>query len=160
MVADRVDVISRRAGSDEAWRWSSDGKGAYSIGPAAAADAPKRGTRVVLHLMDDAKSYTERYTLERMVKAQSGHVPVPISIVEKPGAEARRIGRRHGAVDQAAIGDQARGIHRFLPQRRRAYDEPALTIHYRAEGRQEFTRSPSCRARGRSTCSTRTARAA
>ena len=91
MVADRVDVISRRAGSDEAWLWSSDGKGTFTVAPAALEDAPARGTRVILHLMEDAKSYTERYKLERIVKAQSGHVPVPISIVEKPGAERAEI---------------------------------------------------------------------
>ena len=45
MVAERVDVISRRAGSDEAWTWSSDGKGTYSVSPAAADEAPKRGAR-------------------------------------------------------------------------------------------------------------------
>jgi molecular chaperone HtpG len=91
MVADRVDVISRQAGSDEAWRWSSDGKGTFEIGPAALGEAPQRGTRVVLHLMEDAASYTEIYQLERLVKSQSGHVPVPISLIEKPGAEARDI---------------------------------------------------------------------
>jgi molecular chaperone HtpG len=53
--------------------------------------APARGTRVVLNLMEDAKSYTDRFTLERIVKAQSGHVPVPIAIVEKPGAEPAEI---------------------------------------------------------------------
>src|ERR1700759_1327198 len=54
MVADKVDVTSRRAGSTEAWRWSSDGKGSYTVEPAEAAQAPARGTRVVLHLMEDA----------------------------------------------------------------------------------------------------------
>ena len=44
------------------------------------AAAPERGTRVVLHLMEDAKSFTERFTLERIVREQSGHVPVPISV--------------------------------------------------------------------------------
>ena len=69
--------------------------------------------------MDDAKSYTERYTLERIVKAQSGHVPVPISIVEKPGAEPPRspTARRFGPSRKSEI--TAGGIHRFLPQRRR-----------------------------------------
>src|SRR5688500_3804122 len=82
MVADRVDVISRRAGSDEATIWSSDGKGSYTVAPAALDEAPARGTRVILHLMEDAAPYTERYRLERIVKEQSGHVPVPISLVE------------------------------------------------------------------------------
>src|SRR3712207_867701 len=87
MVADRVEVISRRAGSDEAALWSSDGKGSFTIGSVESVDAPVRGTRVVLHLMEDARRYTGRTTLERIVKAQSGHVPVPIVLVEKPGAE-------------------------------------------------------------------------
>ena len=91
MVADKVDVISRRAGSDEAWRWSSDGKGTYTVEPAALDDAPARGTRVILHLMDDAKDYTERHNIERIVRANSGHVPVPISIVEKPGEQPAQI---------------------------------------------------------------------
>src|SRR4051812_6052407 len=69
MVADNVDVTSRRAGSDEAWRWSSDGKGTFTVAPVAAEDALARGTRVVLHLMEDAKDYTERFKIERIVKA-------------------------------------------------------------------------------------------
>src|SRR5215207_4204948 len=70
MVADRVDVISRRAGSDEATLWSSDGKGSYTIALVKAAEAPTRGTRVIVHLMEDAASFAERYTLERVVRAQ------------------------------------------------------------------------------------------
>src|SRR6187455_706351 len=72
MVADRVDVISCRAGSNEAMFWSSDGKGSYTIALAEAAEAPARGTRVIVHLMEDAASFAERYTLERIVTAQSG----------------------------------------------------------------------------------------
>src|SRR5262249_497419 len=87
MVADKVDGVSRRAGSEDGWQWSSDGKGTFSVAPAALDGAPRRGTRVVLHLMEDAKPYSERFRLERIVRTQSGHVPVPIAIVEKPGAE-------------------------------------------------------------------------
>jgi molecular chaperone HtpG len=75
MVADRVDVVSRRAGSDSAALWSSDGLGSYTLAPADTAEAPARGTRVILHLKEDAASYTESATIERLVKAQSGHVP-------------------------------------------------------------------------------------
>src|ERR1700761_3375296 len=87
MVADRIDVISRRAGSDRAAEWSSDGLGAYTIRPVALGETPVRGTRVILHLKEDAAAYTDRYTVERTIKAQSGHVPVPISLKEKPDAE-------------------------------------------------------------------------
>ena len=120
MVADRVDVVSRRAGTDEAWLWSSDGKGTFTVAPAALADAPQRGTRVILHLMEDAKTYTERSTLERMVKAQSGHVPVPIVIVEKPGAEGAEIADGAALWTKAEVRDHSRGIHRLLPQHRGA----------------------------------------
>src|ERR1700749_10990 len=91
MVAERVEVLSRRAGGETAHVWSSDGKGSFAVAIAEASYAPRRGTRVVVHLMEDAKSYTERSTIERLVRAQSGHVPVPIAIVEKPGAEVAEI---------------------------------------------------------------------
>ena len=139
MVADRVDVTSRLAGSEDAWRWSSQGKGAYEIGPAPLADAPQRGTRVVLHLMDDAASYADPTRLERLVKSQSGHVPVPISLVEKPGMEARDI------ADGAALWVRQKNDIKpeeytdFYRSIAGQYDEPALTIHFRAEGRQEYS---------------------
>jgi molecular chaperone HtpG len=139
MVADKVDVISRRAGSEDAWQWSSDGKGTYSVAPIALTDAPNRGTRVVLHLMQDAVSYTERFTLERVVRDQSGHVPVPIAIVEKPGAEPAEVAdgaalwtKPRSEISAADYTDFYRSIAGQL-------DEPALTIHFRAEGRHEYT---------------------
>src|SRR5215472_9419678 len=139
MVAERVAVISRRAGADEAWLWSSDGKGDFSVSPAAGASAPRRGTRVVLHLSEEAKGYTERATIERLLKEQSGHVPVPIAIVEKPGAAPIEV------TDGAALwtkpkSDIAPAAYTdFYRSVAGAFDEPALTVHYRAEGRQDYT---------------------
>src|SRR4051794_26827146 len=139
MVADRVDVVSRRAGSDEPALWSSDGQGAYTIKPIDTAEAPARGTRVILHLKEDAASYTERHTLERVVKAQSGHVPVPIVLVEKPGAEPQEI------ADGAALWVKPRAEIKpeeytdFYRSLAGQFDEPALTVHFRAEGRHEYT---------------------
>src|SRR4029079_1445959 len=139
MVAEKVDVISRRAGSAEAWRWSSDGKGTFTVTPAAVEDAPQRGTRVILHLMEDAKSYTERFNIDRIVTAQSGHLPVPIAGVDKPGAEPAEIAdgaalwtKPKSEIEASAYTDFYRGLAGTL-------DEPALTVHYRAEGRHEFT---------------------
>ncbi|CZT36750.1 molecular chaperone HtpG [Rhizobium sp. 9140] len=139
MVADRVDVVSRRAGSEEAWLWSSDGQGAYTVSPVDLADAPARGTRITLNLMEDAKAYASRWSVERIVKEQSGHVPVPISIVEKPGAEPAQL------TDGTALWTRAKNevskedhadFYRSLSGQ---YDEPALTVHFRAEGRHEYT---------------------
>ena len=163
MVAERVDVISRRAGTETAAMWSSDGKGEFAVSPvgplpdpppqAGAArgtpsrsrdgdpevGAPRRGTRVVLHLMDDAKTYAERSTVEPLIKAQSGHVPVPIAIVDKPGAAPAEItdGAALWAKPKAEIATaDYTDFYRSIAV---AFDEPALTVHFRAEGRQDYT---------------------
>jgi molecular chaperone HtpG len=139
MVADRVGVISRRAGTGEAALWSSDGKGTYSIAPNPLEDAPRRGTRVLLQLKEDAANFAERSTVERIVSLQSGHVPVPIAIIEKPGAKPAQVAdgsalwlKPRAEVSAADYTDFYRSIAGQL-------DEPALTIHFRAEGRQEYT---------------------
>ena len=139
MVADKVDVISRRAGSEEAWHWSSDGKGTYSVTPIALTDAPIRGTRVILHLMPDATSYTERFTLERIVKAQSGHVPVPIAIIEKPGAEPAEVADGAALWTKPKSEISATDYTDFYRSVAGQFDDPALTVHFRAEGRHEYT---------------------
>lgn len=139
MVAGLVEVVSRRAGGGEAWAWSSDGKGEFTVAPVALEEAPARGTRVTLHLLDDAKSYAERWTLERIVKEQSGHVPVPIALIEKPGAEATPL------ADGAALWTKSRSeiskgeYADFYRSVAGQYDEPAATIHFHAEGRHEYT---------------------
>jgi molecular chaperone HtpG len=138
MVAERVDVLSRRAGTDASWLWSSDGKGTFSVS-AVPSEAVRRGTRVILHLMEDAKAYTERATLERLVKAHSGHVPVPISLVEKPGAAPAELsdGAALWAKPKSEItpGDYTDFYRSIAGQ----FDDPALTVHFRAEGRQDYT---------------------
>jgi len=139
MVADRVDVISRRAGTEGAFLWSSDGKGSFAVSPADPVKAPRRGTRVVLHLMENAKTYAERFALERLIKAQSGHVPVPIAVVDKPGAEPAEItdGAALWAKPKSAIG--AADYTDFYRSLAGQFDEPAATIHFHAEGRQDYT---------------------
>ncbi|MGH7246869.1 MAG: molecular chaperone HtpG, partial [Pseudomonadota bacterium] len=138
MVAERVDVISHRAGTDAASLWSSDGKGTFAVS-AVPVNALNRGTRVMLQLSEDAKSYAERSTLERLVKAQSGHVPVPISIIDKPGAEPAEItdgaalwARPKAEITAAEYTDFYRGVAA-------QFDEPAMTLHFHAEGRQDYT---------------------
>jgi molecular chaperone HtpG len=139
MVAERVEVISHRAGADGAWLWSSDGKGDFSIAAAAGTVAPRRGTRVVLHLMEDAKIYTERANVEQLIREQSGHVPVPIAIVEKPGAAPAEVsdGAALWTKPKAQITPDAYAD--FYRSVAGAFDEPALTVHFRAEGRQDYT---------------------
>jgi molecular chaperone HtpG len=140
MVAGKVDVVSRRAGESDAASWSSDGLGTYTIAPADPEQAPVRGTEVTLHLLEDAKSYAERYSVERIVKAQSGHVPVPI-FIEETGSdeEARQV------ADGAALWTKPKSeiseedYTDFYRSVAGQFDKPALTLHYRAEGRHEYS---------------------
>ena len=139
MVADRIEVASRRAGADAAALWSSDGLGAYTIQPLDIAEAPPRGTRVTLHLKADATAYTEGHTVERTIKAQSGHVPVPIFLKDEPDAEPRQI------ADGAALWTKPRATITpeaytdFYRSVAGQFDEPALTVHYRAEGLHDYS---------------------
>ena len=139
MVAHRVEVISRRAGKDEAWKWSADGKGSYDIAAVDPGQAPTRGTRVVLHLLEDAKKYTSKWTVEEIIRNQSGHVPVPIRLVEKEGAEPSQVS------DGAALWiKQKNEISKqdyvdFYRSVSGQYDEPLSNVHFRAEGRHEYT---------------------
>jgi len=138
MVADHVDVFSRRAGAEEAWQWSSDGKGTFSVAPVPLESAPHRGTRVIVHVAEEAKDYLERFRLERMVRAQSGHVPVPIAVVEKPGEKPFELvdgaalwAKPKSEISTADYTDFYRSLTGHL-------DEPDLTVHFRAEGRHEY----------------------
>ena len=140
MVAGKVEVGSRRAGETDAAVWSSDGLGTYTIAPAVPEAAPARGTRVTLDLLDDAKTYAELYTVERIVKAQSGHVPVPIFSYEAGSTDEPR-----QVADGVALWTKARSdiseddYADFYRSVAGQFDKPALPLHYRAEGRHEYS---------------------
>ncbi|WP_291747753.1 molecular chaperone HtpG [Bauldia sp.] len=140
MVASSVEVVSRQAGSAEAWRWWSDGTGTFQLEPVPIEEAPARGTRVLLTLKDDAKTYAEQATIERVVAEYSAHVPVPIwlriggdGVGEKTLADGSALWRK----SKSAVGDSE--YAEFYGHVSGQYDEPALTIHYKAEGRHEYS---------------------
>jgi molecular chaperone HtpG len=143
MVADTVDVVSRKAGSAEAWKWRSDGLGTFEIEPVVLDEAPPHGTRVILTLKDDAKSYGEADTVERIVREYSAHVPVPIELVTlvKDGEE---VASPKELTDGSALWTKSKSevtkedYADFYRNVAGAWDEPALTLHYRAEGRHEY----------------------
>jgi molecular chaperone HtpG len=139
MVADKVEVATRRAGADEAALWSSDGLGTYTVTAIRADQAPARGTRVTLFLKEDAAGYTEAFKVEQIIKAQSGHTPVPIFLTETPGAEAKPIadGVALWTKPKAQItADEYKDFYHGLAG---PFDAPALTLHYRAEGLHEYS---------------------
>jgi len=143
MVADRIEVTSRHAGADEAWVWTSSGGAGFSIAPAdvAQAAAVQRGTRIVLHLKSDAKHYLETYEIERIVRTYSEHILFPIELVgqeeDKP-AEPRQINTASAPWQRPKSSLKPEDYKEAYRATTGAFDEPALTLHYRAEGRQSY----------------------
>ncbi len=138
MVADRIEVTSRRAGAEAAYTWSSSGGAGFDIGPAseeAAARVP-RGTEIVLHLKSDAKRYLEAHEIERIVRTYSDHILFPIELVAE--GEPRQINSASALWQRSKSELKRDDYTQVYRQVAAAYDEPAMTLHYRAEGRQSY----------------------
>jgi molecular chaperone HtpG len=139
MVADRIVVTSRRAGSDEAWTWSSAGGAGFEIAPAGTGDAPapKRGTDIVLHLKKDAAKYLETYEIERIVRAYSDNIQFPIELVND-GDEPKQINSASALWQRPKSELKPEDYNEAYKSIAGAFDEPAMTLHYRAEGRYSY----------------------
>ena len=138
MVADSVEVTSRRAGEDTAWRWTSDGRGSFEIEPATRAG---RGTDVTLHLKKDAaKEYLEALRVENIVKRYSDHIAVPV-ILKRTGKDGTDKTLNSASAiwtrDKKDItAEQYAELYHHVGM---AYDEPWMTIHNKVEGVVSYT---------------------
>ncbi|QOZ72443.1 molecular chaperone HtpG [Bradyrhizobium arachidis] len=139
MVADRIVVISRRAGESDVWTWTSSGGSGFEIARAGEADAARlaRGTEIVLHLKDDAKKYLETYEIERIVSAYSDNILFPIELVPEEG-EPRQINSASALWQRSKSELTAEDYKKAYQQIASAFDDPAMTLHYRAEGRYSY----------------------
>jgi molecular chaperone HtpG len=139
MVADRITVTSRRAGSSEVWTWSSSGGAGFEVAPAGEEDTKRlvRGTEIVLHLKEDAKKYLETYEIERIVGAYSDNIQFPIELVPEEG-EARQINSASALWQRPKSELKPEDYGQAYKSIANAFDEPAMTLHYRAEGRYSY----------------------
>src|SRR5436190_14496399 len=139
MVADRVEVTSRRAGSDETSVGWSDGGAGFELAPANEEQAKRvpRGTEVLIHLKEDAKKFAERFELERIVRTYSDHILFPIELSDDKG-EARQINAASAPWQRSRSELKPEDYKEAYKSIAMAFDEPALTLHYRAEGRQSY----------------------
>ena len=134
MVAERVEVVSRRVGSEEAWRWASDGRGTYTLAPATREGA---GTDVILHVRDDATEFLEAYRLESIVRKWADHITLPITITRDGNDVAANEGTAIWRKPKAELtAEQTKEFYHHVAH---AFDEPWATLHWRAEGSLEFT---------------------
>lgn len=125
MVADRVDVVTRKAGEKDAWLWSSDGKGAFSIEPATRDE---RGTTVTLHIKKDAKEFLEEARLKHIIKTYSDHIGFPVKLGDETLNAASALWTR----PPKEITEQQHT--EFYHHTAHAFDEPWLVMHNRVEG--------------------------
>src|ERR1700680_2123109 len=139
MVAERIVVTSRRAGSDEVWTWSSSGGSGFEIAPASEDDAKRiaRGTEIVLHLKPEAKKYLESYEIERIVGAYSDNIQFPIELVPEEG-DPKQINSASALWQRSKSELTPEDYKQAYKSIANAFDEPAMTLHYRAEGRYSY----------------------
>jgi molecular chaperone HtpG len=134
MVADQVEVLSRKAGDSEGWRWVSDGKGEFTI--EAFADAT-RGAKIVVHLREGEDEYLDPARLRRIVHTYSDHIGLPIVL--------RADGKDETINTASALWTRPRSeitpeqYKEFYHHVGHSFDDPWLTLHNRAEGVLEYT---------------------
>ena len=130
MVAEKVDVLTRKAGEKEAWLWSSDGKGQFTI---EQSERDERGTTVTLHLKKDAKEFLEDARINHIVKTYSDHISFPVMFDGNALNEASAIWTR-------SAKDVSEEQHaEFYRHTAGAYDQPWLTMHNKVEGVVSYT---------------------
>ena len=133
MVADRVEVTSRAAGSDEAWTWASEGRGDYTLAPASRDTA---GTTIVMHIKADADEYLEPYRLETVIRKWADHITIPIKVARDGEDVAANEGTALWRKPKSDITeDNYADFYRHLGH---YFDKPWATLHWRAEGAMEF----------------------
>jgi molecular chaperone HtpG len=130
MVADRVEVVTRKAGDDQAWCWRSEGKGEFAIAPATHEQT---GTTVTVHLAKDGKEFLEPARIRQIVKKYSDHIAIPILLIGKDGAEeALNTASALWTRPKNEITDEQ--YREFYHHVGHAFDDPWLRLHVKAEG--------------------------
>ncbi|MDP6401302.1 MAG: molecular chaperone HtpG [Candidatus Marinimicrobia bacterium] len=148
MVADRVDVVSKKAGNKEAWKWTSDGQSGFEIVKDVKKD---NGTVITLYLNEEGKEFASRWQIENLVKKYSDHIDFPIFLTyseidyDKDGNEKSRNLKTDQINDAKAFWTRskndlkAKDYREFYKSMANDMEDPYDWIHFRAEGSLEFT---------------------
>jgi molecular chaperone HtpG len=134
MVADTVEVVSRRAGEETAWTWRSDGKGEFTIAE-ATREAP--GTSVILHINKGEDEYLDPFRLRTIVKTYSDHIGVPIVLVHDGKDETINDGSALWTRPAKDITPEQ--YKEFYHHVGHVFDEPWKVMHNRVEGVLSYT---------------------
>jgi molecular chaperone HtpG len=145
LVADRVSVVSRAAGADEAWLWESNARDGFTLAPASR---DTHGTSITLHLKPDQKDFTTSWRIRSLVERYSDYVEYPIRLQEKAAAgddgddsDATKLEtlNREGALwlrAPADVDDEA--YNAFYKHQTHDWEAPLARTHFKIEGNQLF----------------------
>ncbi len=133
MVADRVEVTSRKAGSDAAFTWASEGAGKFTL---AAATRETPGTDIVLYIKADADEYLEPMRLETIIRKWADHVTLPITVAHDGKDEPANEGTALWRKAKSDITEQ--NYAEFYRHLGHMFDSPWATLHWKAEGTLEY----------------------
>ena len=143
MVADRVEVTSCKAGEAQAWRWESDGQGEFTTVEADAllSGRAARGTDIRLHLRKDQKEFLKEYRLRHIIKTYSDHIAQPIYLSEsgKRPAEEKSINAATALWTRPRKDITEAQYKEFFHDVGHGFGDPWLTLHFKAEGRIEYS---------------------
>jgi len=134
MVADRVEVLTRKAGESKAWRWESDGKGEYEI---QEAERDSFGTTVTLFLNEEGKEFASRWRIEEIIRKYSNHVPFPIFLHSEKKEEQINSASALWKRPKSELKEE--DYNEFYKTLSHDTEDPLLYIHTRAEGALEYT---------------------
>ena len=148
MVADRAEVISRKAGEDQAWKWESDGKGDFEI---SEAERDGQGTTVILHLGEEGAEFASRWQIEQIIKKYSNHIAFPIWLhyekteYDDKGTETGKTPTTEQINSANALWKRSKSeiseeeYNDFYKTLSHDTEDPLITLHTQAEGTMEYT---------------------
>ena len=136
MVADKVEVVSRKAGTSKSSIWESDGQSGFAINN--SEDDQAVGTKVILHLKKDAKEFATPDKIKSLIKKYSDHINVPINIKEADG-EIEQVNSATAIWTKPTSKISDEEYKEFYNSTFGSFDEPFATLHNKSEGTLEFT---------------------
>lgn len=136
MVADKVEVVSRKAGDTQCSSWESDGQSGFSISNSKEEQAV--GTKIRLSLKKDAKEFADPDKIKGLIKKYSDHISFPINIKEADG-EIEQVNSATAIWTKTASEISKEEYKEFYNSTFGTFDEPFATLHNKSEGTLEFT---------------------
>jgi molecular chaperone HtpG len=134
MVAEQVTVVTAKAGDAHGWRWDSDGKGSFTVTPEPNAT---RGATITMKLRPDEGEFFEASRLKSIVKRYSDHIAIPVTLTD--GDKEETVNSASALWTRAKSEITVEQYKEFYHHVAHAFDEPWLTLHYKAEGAIEYT---------------------